>query len=133
MTISHNSGALKSLADRIDRLDEELKTLNADKSEVYKEAKSNGYDVRMLKAAIKRRRKHESDPSMALAAEETEDAYFIAITSGGLSSQGGASKNPPAATAAPANGTVDESAPTRAHVHVREDVPGMSEYLRRVK
>ena len=52
---------LKSIVERIERLDAEIKDLNSDKSDIYKEAKSNGFDVKVLRKVIADRRKDLSD------------------------------------------------------------------------
>ena len=40
---------LKSIVERIERLEEEKKTIADDIKEVYAEAKGNGYDVKVLR------------------------------------------------------------------------------------
>jgi len=60
----HNSvstDALKSFVDRIERLREEIKALNSDVSEVYKEAKSFGFDTKIMKKLIAERSKSPLD------------------------------------------------------------------------
>lgn len=52
---------LKSIVERIERLEEEIKDLNSDKRDIYAEAKSNGFDVKVLKAVIAYRRKDSSE------------------------------------------------------------------------
>jgi uncharacterized protein (UPF0335 family) len=56
-----SNGQLTSLVQRIERLDEEIKSMNDDKKEVYAEAKSNGFDVKALKAVIAYRRKDATE------------------------------------------------------------------------
>lgn len=58
--IGHNSGGvdadrLKSLIQRIEKLMEERKAIGADISEVFAEAKSAGYDVKIMRQVIKLR------------------------------------------------------------------------------
>lgn len=53
--------ALQSIVQRIERLEEEIGTLNEDKSEIYKEAKGNGYDVKVLREVIRIRRKDAAE------------------------------------------------------------------------
>lgn len=48
---------LKSLVQRIERLEEEKKTIGDDIKEVYAEAKSNGYDTRILRKVVALRRR----------------------------------------------------------------------------
>lgn len=45
--------ALKGLVERIDALDEEIKGLNADKADVYREAKEKGFDPNALRSAVR--------------------------------------------------------------------------------
>jgi uncharacterized protein (UPF0335 family) len=54
-TFAH--GQLKSLVERIERLEEEKKTLSADIKEVYAEAKANGFDTKILRKVIALRKK----------------------------------------------------------------------------
>ena len=48
---------LKSIVQRIERLEEEKKTISDDIKEVYSEAKANGYDVKVLRKVISIRRR----------------------------------------------------------------------------
>jgi uncharacterized protein (UPF0335 family) len=52
---------LRSLVARIERLEAEIKELNADKTEIYAEAKSTGFDKSVLKKLIAERRKPASE------------------------------------------------------------------------
>lgn len=47
---------LQSYIERAERLDEEIKALNADKRDVFAEAKGNGFDVKAIKAILAIRR-----------------------------------------------------------------------------
>lgn len=51
---------LKSIVERIERLEEEKKALSDDIRDVYSEAKGNGFDVKALRAII-RIRKQDRD------------------------------------------------------------------------
>lgn len=58
--VGHNGFAaaqLQQIVARVERLEEEIKALNQDKSEVYKEAKALGFDVPQLKKVIRDRSK----------------------------------------------------------------------------
>ena len=61
----HNSGVsgehLKSFIERIERLMEERKGLGADITEVFSEAKSSGYDPKIMRRVIKLRGMNEAD------------------------------------------------------------------------
>lgn len=68
--LGHNSGeriggiaaeALQGYVDRIERLNEEKKALNADISQIYQEAKAVGFDVKILKKLIRERTIAEHD------------------------------------------------------------------------
>lgn len=54
---------LRSYVQRVERLRDEIAGLQGDVSEVYKEAKSDGFDVPALKAVIGERAKREKDPA----------------------------------------------------------------------
>jgi uncharacterized protein (UPF0335 family) len=51
------AGQLRSFVERIERIEEEIKERNADKSDIYKEAKMNGFDVKVMRKLIAIRRK----------------------------------------------------------------------------
>ena len=48
---------LKSIVERIERLEEEKKTITDDIKEVYSEAKAKGYDVKVLRKVISIRKR----------------------------------------------------------------------------
>ena len=52
---------LKSFIERIERLEEERKALGADVREVYSEAKSTGYDPKIMRQVVKLRKMDASD------------------------------------------------------------------------
>ena len=52
---------LRSLIERIERLEEELKALGSDIKDIYLEAKSAGFDVKVLRALISLRKKEPAD------------------------------------------------------------------------
>lgn len=47
---------LKSFIERIERLEEEKKNLTDDISQVYAEAKAGGFDVKVMREVVKRRK-----------------------------------------------------------------------------
>lgn len=62
--IGHNGVApdmLRAFVERIERLEEEIKALNADKSDVYGEAKASGFDTKILRQVIALRRKDHAE------------------------------------------------------------------------
>jgi uncharacterized protein (UPF0335 family) len=52
---------LKSIVERIERLEEEKKTIADDIKEVYAEAKGNGYDVKVLRKVIAIRKRDANE------------------------------------------------------------------------
>lgn len=54
---SNSAGQLRSIVERVERLDEEIAGLNADKKDIFAEAKANGFDVKALKSVLGIRRK----------------------------------------------------------------------------
>ena len=59
---SFAKGQLKAIIERIERLEEEKKTISDDIKDVYGEAKGNGFDVKVLRTII-RMRKQDADES----------------------------------------------------------------------
>lgn len=63
-TIGHNGIAgdrLRSIVERIERLDEERKGLAADIKDIFQEAKSAGFDVKVIRALIAERKKDAAE------------------------------------------------------------------------
>ena len=52
---------LRSFIERLERLDEEIKGLNEDKSDIYKEAKSNGFDAKVMRRVLAIRKQDASE------------------------------------------------------------------------
>jgi uncharacterized protein (UPF0335 family) len=52
---------LQSLVDRIERLEEERKALGSDIRDIYAEAKSAGFDVKVLRQLIRIRKQEPAD------------------------------------------------------------------------
>jgi uncharacterized protein (UPF0335 family) len=82
--IGHNSGGvssdqLRSYIERIERLGEEKAALAADIREVFAEAKGNGFDVKIMRQAIRLRKldKDDRDEQEALL-----DLYMRALGMG---------------------------------------------------
>lgn len=81
----HNSGVdahgvtrdqLRAFVERIERLDEEARALNDDRKDVYGEAKSMGFDVKILKRVIAIRRQ---DRDQRLEEEAILETYLQAL------------------------------------------------------
>jgi uncharacterized protein (UPF0335 family) len=61
--IGHNMAAdrLKSIVERIERLEEERKNLQGDIKDIYTEAKSAGFDTKVLRMVIASRKKDQAE------------------------------------------------------------------------
>lgn len=66
-TIGHNSEhsfpkeQLKSIIERIERLEEEKKGISADIQDIYAESKGNGYDVKALRTIVRMRKQDANE------------------------------------------------------------------------
>jgi uncharacterized protein (UPF0335 family) len=67
---------LRSIVDRIERLEEERKALGNDIKDIYSEAKSAGFDVKVLRQLIRIRK---SEPAEVEEQETLLDVYRRAI------------------------------------------------------
>ena len=67
---------LRSIVERIERLEEEKKALGDDIKEVYAEAKANGFDVKTLRQVIRLRKQ---DTSERAEQEALLDLYLHAL------------------------------------------------------
>lgn len=67
---------LKSIVDRIEQVESEERDLAADKKSIYDEAKSVGYDVKVLRKIIQLRRK---DPNEREEEESLMKTYLNAL------------------------------------------------------
>ena len=71
-----DASKLLSYVERVEHLNEEVKALQTDIKEIYEEAKSNGYDVKALKAIIALRK---LDHAAREEAETVLDVYKAAL------------------------------------------------------
>ena len=67
---------LKSLVERVERLEEEKGALSSDIKEVYAEAKSHGFDVKIMRKVVRLRKMDATDRSTE---EEMVDLYLAAL------------------------------------------------------
>ena len=67
---------LKSFIKRIEKLEEDRKAVNEDIKDVYSEAKSSGFDVKVIRAIIARRRQ---EPEKVREFEEVLDLYLAQL------------------------------------------------------
>ena len=71
-----DASKLLSYVERVERLNEEVKALQTDIKGIYEEAKSNGYDVKALKAIIALRKLDDAEREEA---ETVLDVYKAAL------------------------------------------------------
>jgi uncharacterized protein (UPF0335 family) len=74
-------GQLRSLVERIERLEEEKRALAGDIKEVYGEAKANGFDTKILRKVLMIRRKDRD--------ERAEEQAMLDLYLGALGMEGG--------------------------------------------
>jgi uncharacterized protein (UPF0335 family) len=74
------AGQLKSLIERIERLEEEKGALTADIREVYSEAKGHGFDTKIMRQVVRLRRLETSERQEQ---EAVLDLYLAALGMGG--------------------------------------------------
>lgn len=67
---------LKSIVERIENLAEQIKELRSDQSDIFAEAKGNGYDVKALRQIIRIR---AEDPNKRAEREAILDTYMQAL------------------------------------------------------
>ena len=70
------AGQLKSLIERIERLEEDKAALASDIREVYAEAKGNGFDTKIIRQVIRMRRLDKADRQEQ---EAVLDLYLSAL------------------------------------------------------
>lgn len=73
---SNSAGQLRSIVERIERLEEDRKTVAADIKEVYAEAKGNGYDTKIIRKVVVRRAR---DAAQLAEEEALFDIYLRAV------------------------------------------------------
>jgi len=71
-----STGQLRSLVERIERLEEEKAALSADVREVYAEAKANGYDPKIMRQVVRIRK---MDGNERAEQEALLDTYLAAL------------------------------------------------------
>ena len=74
MTTPHTDGQLRAIVERIERLSQERQDAVDDIKEVYAEAKCAGYDVRVLRLVIARRKREREDLSEEAAVLDIYEA-----------------------------------------------------------
>ena len=77
--VGHNSIAkdqLKSIIERVERLEEDKKAISDDIKDVYSEAKGNGYDAKALRRIVALRKQ---DPDKRAEQDAILDTYMHAL------------------------------------------------------
>jgi uncharacterized protein (UPF0335 family) len=67
---------LRAIIERIEHVEEEIRELNEAKKEIYLEAKSNGYDVKVLREVVRLRKQDQKEREEH---ESLLDVYLRAI------------------------------------------------------
>jgi len=75
-TLSNSAGHLKSLIERIEKLEEDKAAISADIKEVYQEAKSTGFDTKIMRLLIRLRKKTAEE---RLEEETLLEVYMTAM------------------------------------------------------
>ena len=70
---------IRTFVQRIERLEEEIACMNADKSEVYKEAKGEGFDLPALRLVVSERRKRAKNPDTYQETRSLFEIYMRAV------------------------------------------------------
>ena len=70
------AGQLRSIVERIERLEEEKNTIAEDIREVYAEAKANGFDPKILRQVVKLRKQ---DTAERQEQDAIRDLYLSAL------------------------------------------------------
>jgi len=78
MTIGHNTTPelIKQTVAKIERMNDEIKALQLDRAELYKEAKGNGLDAKIIRKAIALR---AMDADKLAEQEATLELYMAAL------------------------------------------------------
>lgn len=77
MEAGHNSNEqLKSIAERINRLEDDKKAISDDIRDIYAEAKGNGYNPKAIRVVVREQR---ADQKAAAELQADVDAYKAAL------------------------------------------------------
>lgn len=82
MSAGHNSvdaGQLRALVERAERVNSERDALALDLRDIYAEAKSQGFDVPVLRKVIRKRAQIAKDRSKVEISDEIFDLYISAV------------------------------------------------------
>lgn len=93
MTLGHNSGEaitadrLRSFVERVERVNAEIADLNADKAEIFKEAKDEGFDTKAIGRALAARAKNPAALSMVVAGYDRGDCLRTIASDAGITAR----------------------------------------------
>jgi uncharacterized protein (UPF0335 family) len=80
-TVGIAGDRIRSIVERIEHIEEEIKALNEGKKEIFQEAKGEGFDVKVIKEILRLRKQdkderdeHESLLDLYLSAMESSDS-----------------------------------------------------------
>jgi uncharacterized protein (UPF0335 family) len=76
MSAIGDNSQLKSIVERIEHIEGEIKDHQTGRGEIYTEAKSNGWDVKVLREIVRLRRQ---DPNDRAEREALLDTYMHAL------------------------------------------------------
>jgi uncharacterized protein (UPF0335 family) len=79
---SNSNEQLRSIVERIENLEGEIKERRSDVSDIYAESKSNGFDVPALKAIVRARRETAEQKAKREEREVHEGVYRGALGMG---------------------------------------------------
>ena len=71
---------LRSLVERIERIEEEIKGLSDDKKDIYTEAKGEGFDTKILREVVRLRKQDKNERNER---DSLLDVYMHALETGG--------------------------------------------------
>jgi uncharacterized protein (UPF0335 family) len=75
--VGHNSKEqLKSVVERVETLNEQIKELGSDRADIFKEAKGHGFDIKALRQIIRIR---AEDPNKRAEREAILDTYMTTL------------------------------------------------------
>ena len=69
-------GQLRSIVERIEQIEQDIRALNEDKKQIFDEAKGNGFDVKILREVIRLRRQDQEERDQR---ESLLEVYLHAI------------------------------------------------------
>lgn len=76
MNDTHTRDQLRTIIERIERLEEEKKTISDDIKDVYLEARANGFDTKALRKVVSLRKQDQNE---RMEQEAILEAYLIAL------------------------------------------------------